>query len=139
MQPRVIWETQYAAKKAQHDLTAAQVAAGATADTRCLVEAFQDVKVSDIRRRCARCDKTMMEVRRKLYCSLTFSGIDSTRPTHSASFLTHTRACPPEPQMKKCSRCEVVFYCGAACQRAHWPAHKAACKAAAKAAVRRAA
>jgi ankyrin repeat protein len=29
---------------------------------------------------------------------------------------------------KRCASCEVVFYCGLACQAAHWPVHKTACK-----------
>ena len=32
------------------------------------------------------------------------------------------------PRGKRCSRCQVVRYCGRACQLADWPAHKAACR-----------
>ena len=31
------------------------------------------------------------------------------------------------PLLLACSRCRAVFYCNAACQRAHWAAHKTAC------------
>lgn len=33
-----------------------------------------------------------------------------------------------DADMKRCSRCTVVFYCSRACQRVHWPSHKANCK-----------
>jgi tetratricopeptide (TPR) repeat protein len=36
-------------------------------------------------------------------------------------------ACTAEPAMSKCGRCEEVFYCCMACQRAHWPVHRPAC------------
>jgi hypothetical protein len=29
---------------------------------------------------------------------------------------------------KKCSRCKVAYYCGARCQKLHWPAHQQLCK-----------
>ena len=32
---------------------------------------------------------------------------------------------------KRCAACQRVYYCGAACQRAHWPTHKAFCRLAA--------
>jgi len=31
-----------------------------------------------------------------------------------------------------CARCRLAGYCGAGCQRAHWPAHKAQCKSTAR-------
>jgi hypothetical protein len=36
---------------------------------------------------------------------------------------------------KRCAACRAVFYCGSACQKAHWKAHKAPCGAAAAACV----
>jgi TPR repeat protein len=33
----------------------------------------------------------------------------------------------------KCGRCAAAWYCGKACQRAHWPAHKKPCAAHAEA------
>ena len=86
----------------------AQVAAGATADTRCLVEAFQDVKVSDIRRRCAHCGTVVLEVCEScLYYILYYMlyivfCIDWTRATRSASvgclnqFGSRSRPLTPE-------------------------------------------
>ena len=32
------------------------------------------------------------------------------------------------PRGKRCGGCRLVRYCGAACQKADWPAHKAACR-----------
>ena len=33
-----------------------------------------------------------------------------------------------QPLGKRCSGCRLVRYCGAACQKADWPAHKTACR-----------
>lgn len=33
-----------------------------------------------------------------------------------------------QPAEKKCSNCELVFYCSRQCQVKHWPAHKTFCK-----------
>ena len=35
--------------------------------------------------------------------------------------------------LSKCGRCAAVWYCGKACQRAHWPAHRQPCAAHAEA------
>eukprot|EP00928_Gymnodinium_smaydae_P017427 TRINITY_DN16659_c0_g2_i1.p1 TRINITY_DN16659_c0_g2~~TRINITY_DN16659_c0_g2_i1.p1 ORF type:complete len:380 (+),score=47.86 TRINITY_DN16659_c0_g2_i1:43-1140(+) len=34
---------------------------------------------------------------------------------------------PALGDFQKCSRCHAVYYCSAACQKAHWKAHKATC------------
>lgn len=35
--------------------------------------------------------------------------------------------CGRTGDMKKCARCKAVFYCGAECQKKHWPEHKKEC------------
>ena len=34
------------------------------------------------------------------------------------------------PPLRKCTQCEVAYYCSKTCQRGHWKQHKAACIAA---------
>ena len=34
------------------------------------------------------------------------------------------------PPLRRCSQCEIAFYCSKDCQRGHWKTHKAACVAA---------
>ena len=34
------------------------------------------------------------------------------------------------PPLQKCSQCEVAYYCGKTCQKAHWKKHKPVCIAA---------
>ena len=34
------------------------------------------------------------------------------------------------PPLRKCTQCELAFYCSKECQRGHWKVHKAACVAA---------
>ena len=36
----------------------------------------------------------------------------------------------PSPPLRKCSQCEVAYYCSKTCQKAHWKVHKPACIAA---------
>ena len=33
------------------------------------------------------------------------------------------------PPLRRCSQCEIAFYCSKECQRGHWKTHKAACVA----------
>lgn len=33
----------------------------------------------------------------------------------------------PGKELKRCTRCKSTFYCGATCQRGHWPDHKISC------------
>eukprot|EP00741_Cyanophora_paradoxa_P013308 tig00020684_g12851.t1 len=64
------------------------------------------------------------------------------RPAHARRTAenepSNTRACDACGSLDDgaglllCSACRQARYCGAGCQRAHWPAHKAACKAAAQ-------
>ena len=41
-------------------------------------------------------------------------------------------------KMPKCRQCSQAYYCGADCQRKHWPKHKRSCKAAVAALARHA-
>ena len=34
------------------------------------------------------------------------------------------------PSLRRCSQCEIAYYCSKTCQRGHWKKHKAACIAA---------
>ena len=43
-------------------------------------------------------------------------------------FLCQTEG--PSPPLRKCTQCEVAYYCGKTCQKGHWKTHKAACIAA---------
>ena len=43
-------------------------------------------------------------------------------------FLCQTEG--PSPPLRKCTQCEVAYYCGKTCQKGHWKVHKAACIAA---------
>ena len=36
----------------------------------------------------------------------------------------------PSPPLRRCSQCEIAYYCRKTCQRDHWKKHKAACIAA---------
>ena len=53
-------------------------------------------------------------------------------PTEQTAYLeARTRCANPGcggAGLKKCAGCLTVFFCGPACQVAHWPAHKAKCK-----------
>ena len=37
---------------------------------------------------------------------------------------------PRSPPLRRCSLCEIAYYCSKTCQRGHWKQHKAACIAA---------
>ena len=43
-------------------------------------------------------------------------------------FLCQTEG--PSPPLRKCTQCEVAYYCGKECQRGHWKKHKPVCIAA---------
>ncbi|KAI9005665.1 hypothetical protein DFJ74DRAFT_397049 [Hyaloraphidium curvatum] len=45
------------------------------------------------------------------------------------SYPDCTQNSKPDPlrEMKRCSRCKGAWYCGPACQKAHWPEHKQDC------------
>ena len=34
------------------------------------------------------------------------------------------------PPLRKCTQCEIAYYCSKTCQRSHWKKHKSACIAA---------
>ena len=36
----------------------------------------------------------------------------------------------PNPPLRRCSQCEIAYYCSKTCQRGHWKRHTAACIAA---------
>lgn len=46
---------------------------------------------------------------------------------HMASVLKPPCVVCKTPSVTRCSRCKVVHYCSAACQRKDWPSHKIAC------------
>jgi hypothetical protein len=37
-------------------------------------------------------------------------------------------ACRKHASSTRCARCRAVYYCGRACQKAHWKGHKAGCQ-----------
>lgn len=47
-----------------------------------------------------------------------------------AAAMPNCGSCGLHAAQHACSRCRAVRYCGAACQRKHWPVHKEGCKAA---------
>jgi hypothetical protein len=52
------------------------------------------------------------------------------KPSASSSIPKICGACRATTgSLKRCGKCQVVWYCGAACQTAHWKFHKAVCRA----------
>jgi hypothetical protein len=49
--------------------------------------------------------------------------VTSEPPTHRC----YADACAVTANLQVCTRCERVYYCSVACQRASWPAHKPLC------------
>jgi hypothetical protein len=50
-------------------------------------------------------------------------------PNLNARLSAHWDNRTAPPPLKECSRCRRVKYCGAECQRLHWPSHKKECRA----------
>ena len=64
--------------------------------------------------------------------ALGVAAADLTRPQFSLLGSCHNEQCgalAPRKQLKRCSACKRMVYCGAACQTSHWKAgHKTRCK-----------
>ena len=59
-------------------------------------------------------------------------GSDKIQPAKWVDLLT-CFLCGKEgrsPPLRRCSQCEIAYYCSKTCQRGHWKKHKAACIAA---------
>jgi hypothetical protein len=78
-------------------------------------------------------DKSTVEIHFKIAADFT-GGV----PSASAFNVTPKGGCcvyceeSPERvamNLSRCGACKKVVYCGAACQKAHWPMHKEQCKA----------
>ena len=41
---------------------------------------------------------------------------------------TRCALCGAGGSLKQCTRCKAASYCGAACQREHWPVHRRTCR-----------
>jgi hypothetical protein len=50
------------------------------------------------------------------------------RAVRACAWCGVTAKASAQGKLKECSSCRSVRYCGAACQKADWPAHKATCK-----------
>jgi hypothetical protein len=58
----------------------------------------------------------------------------SAQHSFSMAALPPCGACAAPDADQRCTGCRAVYYCNAACQRAHWKKHKVACREAARAA-----
>ncbi|KAL0572396.1 hypothetical protein V5O48_009556 [Marasmius crinis-equi] len=48
--------------------------------------------------------------------------------SQTTRFDTCCRCNRPSPQLQRCSKCKITFYCGSACQTAAWKSHKKICR-----------
>ena len=79
---------------------------------------FALIKVDHKERACAQCGRVQVAAISK------------------ADFVEYAHEWPAEirddvRKMMRCGRCQRIYYCNAACQRAHWKTHKARCFASA--------
>ena len=58
-----------------------------------------------------------------------FGALDAENVRMRAWLKSHCGHCGRSSQKGVCSRCKIVGYCGAECQRAAWKAHKPLCTA----------
>ena len=51
------------------------------------------------------------------------SRLAGSKEAHQCAMCGKTR-CDDGTVLQRCATCKIVYYCGAACQKAHWPEHK---------------
>jgi hypothetical protein len=78
-------------------------------------------------------DKSTVEIHFKIAVDFTggFPSASAFNATPEESCCVYCEESPERAAMilSRCGACKKVVYCGAACQKAHWPLHKAQCKA----------